>query len=83
MPQLDTLRLARDQKTHDSAVHQRYLVQVENEPRTVFSDLSPYLVEILRLEAPDEPERRRASVNRNVDSESHRGCQSKRQAVIN
>lgn len=71
MEQLDALRLARDQKAHDCAIHQRHFVQVEHEPGTISPDLRPYFVEVLRLDAPYEPKRRRLAVRRCFDFESH------------
>ncbi len=69
--QLDALRFTRDQKAHDRVVHQRHLIKVEHEPRTVSPDLSPYFVEVLQLDVSDEPERRRSAVKRCFDFESH------------
>jgi len=55
MVQLDAISFARDQETHNPNVHQRHVVQVEGEPGPVPPDFRPEFVEVLRLDATDEP----------------------------
>jgi hypothetical protein len=61
MEQLDALCFAGDEKTHDGAIDEGHLAQVKHEPRAVCPDLSPEFVQVLRLDVPDEPERRRSA----------------------
>src|SRR2546428_2282087 len=71
MQQLDALRFAGDEEAHDPDVHQRDLVQVEDEPEAVPPDFGPELVQGLRLDAADEPQRRGLAVGDRLDPKSH------------
>jgi len=71
MHQLDALRLASDQKAHDPLVHQRHLVQIEDERQPVPPDLRLQLIEVHRLDAADEPQHHGLAVGRRFDSHGH------------
>ena len=72
MHERDAVGLAGDEKAHDRDVHQRHLVQVEHEARPESPDLGFELAQVPRLEAANEPERRRLAVRRRFDLEGHR-----------
>jgi hypothetical protein len=55
MVQLDAVPFARDQEAYTPNIHQRHFVQVEDEPGPVPPDFRPEFVEVLRLDATDEP----------------------------
>jgi len=67
MPQLDALRFARDEEAHGRDVNQCHLAQVEYEQRLVPPDVGLEFVQILRLDATDEPQRRGLAVERCFD----------------
>ncbi len=69
--QLDTTRFAGDEEAHDRGVHQRHLVQVEHQPRAVLPDLGLELIQVLRLDAAAEPERRGLAVGGRFDLQGH------------
>src|SRR2546428_13515125 len=71
MQRLDASCFAGDEKTHDGAINERHLTQVEREPRAVCPDLSPEFVQVLGLDVPNESERRRSAVGRCFDHEGH------------
>jgi len=71
MHQLDALRLASDQKANDTQVHQRHLIQIENERQAVPPDLHLQLIEVHRLDATDEPQHYGLPVGRRFDFHGH------------
>ena len=56
MDQLDALHLTRDQKAHDPVVHQRHLIQIEDERQAVLPHFRLQLAQVHRLDATDEPQ---------------------------
>jgi hypothetical protein len=71
--QLDALFLAGDEEAHDGDIHKRHIVQVEDEPWAVLPDLGLEFVQILRLDATDEPEGGGLAVERRFDPKRHCG----------
>src|SRR4029077_20181415 len=72
VPQLDALRFAGDEEAHDRHVNQGHLAQVENEQRPVPTDVGLEFVQVFRLDATDEPQRRGVAVGRRLDLQAHR-----------
>ena len=70
--QPDALCFAGNEEAHNADVHERHLVQVEHEPRAVPPDLRLELLQILRLDATDEPQRGGLAVESRLDPEGQR-----------
>src|SRR5437016_13698823 len=78
--QLDAGPFMGDQEAHDCEIHECRLGQVEHEPWTVPLHLGLQLDQVILVDLPTEPERRRLSVGSDFDLESHR-CRRKANAA--
>src|SRR2546422_11403463 len=74
--QLDAVPFIRGEKAHRREIHQCRLRQVEHEPWTVAQHLGLQLEQVILVDLPTEPERRRLSVTSDFDLQSHR-CRRK------
>ena len=69
--QLDAVPFMRGEEAHHREIHECRLRQVEHEPWTVPLHLGLQLGQVILVDLPTEPERRRLSVTRDFDPESH------------
>src|SRR3989454_4240872 len=72
MPQLDALRFAGEDRAASRHVNQGHLAQVEQEEGPVPPDVGLEFVQVFRLDATDEPQRRGVAVGRRLDLQGHR-----------
>src|SRR6266404_4040787 len=72
VPQLDALRFAGNEEAHDRHINQGHLAQVEHEQRPVPPDVGLEFVQVLRLDATNEPQRRGVALRRRLDLQGHR-----------
>src|SRR5207302_10621546 len=70
----------RGEEAHHREIHECRLCQVEQEPWTVPLHLGLQLGQVILVDLPTEPERRRLSVTRDFDLQSHR-CRRKANAA--
>src|SRR2546429_5496856 len=70
--QLDAVPFVRGEEAHHCEIHECRLRQVEHEPGTVPLHPRLQLDQVILLDAPTEPERRRLSVTDDFDLQSHR-----------
>src|SRR5437879_9392559 len=70
--QLDAVPFMRGEKAHRREIHECRLRQVEREPWTVPLYLRLQLDQVILVDLPTEPERRRLSVTSDFDLQSHR-----------
>src|SRR5213080_1865750 len=70
--QLDAVPFMRGEKAHRREIHECRLRQVEREPWTVALHLGLQLGQVILVDLPTEPERRRLSVTSDFDLQSHR-----------
>src|SRR2546427_12919818 len=69
---LDAVPFMRGEKAHRREIHECRLRQVEREPWTVALHLGLQLDQVILVDLPTEPERRRLSVTSDFDLQSHR-----------
>src|SRR6266699_2742340 len=70
--QLDAVPFMRGEEAHRREIHQCRLRQVKHQPWTVPLHLRPQLNQVILVDLPTEPERRRLSVRGDFDLQSHR-----------
>src|SRR6266446_5924975 len=70
--QLDAVPFMHGEEAHGREIHERRLRQVEHEPWTVPLYLGLQLDQMILVDLPTEPERRRHSVRGDFDLQSHR-----------
>src|SRR5437016_2498442 len=78
--QLDAVPFMRGEEAHRREIHQCRLRQVEHEPWTAPLHLRLQLDQVILVDLPTEPERRRLSVRGDFDLQSHR-CGGKANAA--
>src|SRR2546430_15422860 len=72
--QLAAVPFMRGEKAHRREIHECRLRQVEREPWTVALHLRLQIDQVILVDLPTEPERRRLSVGGDFDLESHRSA---------
>src|SRR6266571_6419420 len=70
--QLDAVSFMRGEEAHHREIHECRLRQVEHEPRTVPLHLRLQIDQVILVDLPTEPERRRLAVTSDFDLQSHR-----------
>jgi len=79
MQQLDTVCFTETEEVHGTRVHERDVLEVQCDSRSLASDLCPQLVEMLRANATTQAQNGTLAVGPFLDVERHLACLIPRQ----